>query len=224
MQVGAIRSNKKAHICIKSVNIYYVCGTQNLILMKKIFLALFLSAMSFGAAVAQRGMKLSDSMISGGKKSEPLAITGSFGFLNSKLRLQYEGSLAENGGYGVCLNYYFVNWTGPKFDVFARVYSKKSGNKEGFFGQVKLGYGNLSGAFSSDRWSTIGGGVATGYKFLIGDNFCIETLFGAHIYSPPPSWASSDPYNQAASAGEQVGWLFTTGLPFDWQLKFGYSF
>lgn len=192
--------------------------------MKKLFFALVLSAMSFSAVVAQSGMKSSESLISRGTKSEPLAITGSFGFLNPKLRLQYEGSLAKNGSYGVCLNYYFVNWTGPKFDVFARAYSKKSGNKEGFFGQVKLGYGNLSGAFSSDRWSTIGGGVATGYKFAIGDNFCIETLFGVHIYSPPPSWASSDPYSQAASAGEQVGWYLTTGLPFDWQLKFGYSF
>jgi hypothetical protein len=156
-------------------------------------------------------------------KIGPLSVNGSFGFLNAKLRLQYEHALGKKGGVGACLNYYLVNWTGPKVDFFARIYGKRYGNQEGFFFQGKLGYGNLSGAFRSDRWSTVGVGVATGYKFLVGEHFVIEQLLGVHIYSPPPAW-DTQTYQSGEEIGEAIGWYLTTGLPLDFQLRFGYAF
>ncbi|MFM7989405.1 MAG: hypothetical protein ACKPKO_59835, partial [Candidatus Fonsibacter sp.] len=96
-----------------------------------------------------------------------------------------------------------VNWTGPKVDFFARIYGKKNGNQEGFFFQGKFGYGNLSGAFRSDRWSTVGLGVASGYKFLVGERFVIEQLIGVHIYSPPPAWDTQN-YQSGEELGEAI--------------------
>lgn len=178
--------------------------------------------------------------------------SGSFGILNPKLRLQYEKGIGEKSSVGVAMHYYMVNWTGPKFEVFGRLYSKKHGNTEGFFLQGKVGYGNLKSVlyetYNNDlgiyqsyykspkkRFSTIGFGVATGYKFLITDHFVIESNIGVHIWTPPSSnlektdaYNNADPLEQsaadAASLGEDIGWYLTTGLPLDFQIKFGYNF
>jgi hypothetical protein len=178
--------------------------------------------------------------------------SGSFGILNPKLRLQYERGLGEKASVGLVMHYYMVNWTGPKFEVFGRLYGKKNGNKEGFFLQGKVGYGNLKSLLYEDyfaldsyyqsfygepkkRWSTIGAGAGTGYKFAVTDHFVIESILGVHFYSPPnadyeytAAYNSADPYEQAAAdaaaLGEDIGWYLTTGLPLDFQIKFGYAF
>jgi hypothetical protein len=70
----------------------------------------------------------------------------------------------------------------------------KSGIAEGFYGQAKLIYGNLSpldsiflgGVIVNERWSTYGVGVGCGNKFLFAKHFTIEYLVGARILSPPP--------------------------------------
>ena len=42
------------------------------------------------------------------------AISGSFGVLNPKLRVQYEHGLGDAASVGVNTNIYFVNWKGPR--------------------------------------------------------------------------------------------------------------
>ena len=70
--------------------------------------------------------------------------SGTFGILNGKVRAQYEIPLKDRASFGMNMNYYLVNWKGPVFEPFIRIYGKKDGNAEGFFGQAKLIYDNLS--------------------------------------------------------------------------------
>lgn len=159
--------------------------------------------------------------------------SGSVGILNPKIRLQYELPLKDRASYGMSMNYYLVNWTGPVFEPFIRLYGKKDGNAEGFFFQPKLIYGNLStldydlygGYLENKRWSTFGVAMNCGYKFLLGDHFTIEPLGGFRFLSPPVyryrTGADEDYY---ANIGEGIGWYLTTGFPIEFQVKFGYQF
>jgi hypothetical protein len=160
-------------------------------------------------------------------------VSGTVGILNAKIRVQYEMPLKDRASFGVNLNYYLLNWKGPVLEPFIRIYGKKDGNAEGFFGQAKLIYGNLStldydaygGALSNKRWSTFGFGINCGYKFLLGEHFTIEPLAGFRFVSPPtyrynPGY---DPANYEVLA-EGTAWYLTTGLPLDFQLKFGFQF
>jgi hypothetical protein len=156
--------------------------------------------------------------------------SGTFGILNAKIRAQYEMPLKDRASFGINMNYYLVNWTGPVLEPFIRLYGKRDGNAEGFFGQVKLIYGNLStldfdsGYYTNQRFSTYGFGMDFGYKFLIGDHFTIEPLLGFRLLSPPVYRYDDSYYNDALSIGEDVAWYVTTGFPLDYQLKFGYQF
>jgi hypothetical protein len=160
--------------------------------------------------------------------------SGTFGILNGKIRLQYENPLKDRASFGANLNYYLVNWKGPVLEPFIRIYGKKDGNEEGFFGQAKLIYGNLSTVDFDDqyvenkRWSTFGFGMSFGYKFLLAKHFTIEPLMGFRILSPPVYRYTdayyNDPNSEGLAIGESIGWYLTTGLPFDFQLKFGYQF
>jgi hypothetical protein len=100
--------------------------------------------------------------------------SGTFGILNAKIRAQYEMPLKDRASFGINMNYYLVNWTGPVLEPFIRLYGKRDGNAEGFFGQVKLIYGNLStldfdsGYYTNQRFSTYGFGMDFGYKFCHG--------------------------------------------------------
>jgi hypothetical protein len=161
-------------------------------------------------------------------------ISGTFGILNPKVRIQYEAPLKDRASFGANLNYYFVNWSGPIVEPFVRIYGRKSGNAEGFFGQLKLAYGNLSTIdfdkidyqIENRRWSTFGAGIAGGYKFLLGNSMTIELLSGLRIVSGPtyrykPGY---DATSLGEALGEEIGWYITTGLPFDFQAKVGYQF
>jgi hypothetical protein len=159
--------------------------------------------------------------------------SGTFGILNGKVRVQYEMPLEDRASFGLNMNYYLVNWTGPVFEPFMRIYGKKDGNGEGFFGQAKLIYGNLStidfdlydGALENKRWSTFGFGLNCGYKFLLNKNFTIEPLFGIRVLSPPVyRYASGVDEDYWEGIGEDIGWYLTTGFPLDIQVKFGYQF
>jgi hypothetical protein len=151
-----------------------------------------------------------------------------FGILNPKVRFQYEMPLNSKITVGANANYYFVNWKGFIIEPFARIYGK-SGNNEGFFGQFKLGYGNL-GVLENEliitnvkRWSTFGGGLGCGYKFLVGSHFTIEPYFGVRLYTGP-SYALYNDVLDGASIGEAIGWGVTTGLPIEFNWKVGYQF
>jgi hypothetical protein len=151
--------------------------------------------------------------------------SGTFGIVNQKVRVQYEIPIKSSASYGINMNYYLANWKGPVFEPFIRTYRKKDGNTEGFFGQAKLIYGNLS-TFDSDlsgfaveekRWSTYGFGISCGNKFLLGKHFTIEYMTGVRLLSAPP--VTYDYFNY-----DKLGWYLTTGLPIDLQLKFGFQF
>jgi hypothetical protein len=152
-------------------------------------------------------------------------VSGTYGRVNEKIRLQFELPIDSQVSYGINMNYYFINWKGPVVEPFIRVYRKKDGNAEGFYGQAKLIYGNLSpldsvflgGAIVNERWSTYGVGLGCGNKFLFAKHFTIEYLVGARILSPPPR--GDDFYRFG-----QIGWYLSTGLPIDFQLKVGYQF
>ncbi|HTO16120.1 MAG TPA: hypothetical protein VLZ83_10125 [Edaphocola sp.] len=160
-------------------------------------------------------------------------ISGTLGIVNFKARIQFEIPIQERASFGMNMNYYFLNWTGPVLEPFIRIYGKRDGNMEGFFGQAKLIYGNLStlnydlygGALENRRWSTFGFGFNFGYKFLIGKQFTIEPLTGLRLLSPPIYRFKSGYYeDDYAGIGEAIGWYFTTGFPLDFQLKFGFQF
>jgi hypothetical protein len=159
--------------------------------------------------------------------------SATFGILNSKIRVQYEMPIKSRASYGVNMNYYLVNWTGPVFEPFIRIYSKRDGNGEGFFGQAKAIYGNLStldfdlydGAIKNERWSTFGFGLSGGHKFLLGKHFTIEYLTGFRILSPPTYiYESGFDETSYQEIGEGIGWYLTTGFPLDFQLKCGFQF
>ena len=153
------------------------------------------------------------------------------GILNAKVRVQYEKSFRDRASFGANLNYYFVNWKGPVLEPFARIYGKKEGNSEGFFGQAKLVFGNLStidytdnaDAISNKRWTTFGFGVDCGYKFLIKKHFTIEPLLGFRFMSPPV-YRYNAGYDEVIGIAEGVGWYLTTGFPVNVNVKFGYQF
>lgn len=160
-------------------------------------------------------------------------VSGSLGILNTKIRIQAELPLNSNASYGLNINYYLVNWRGPILEPFMRIYGKSQGNREGFFGQFKLIYGNLTtldyelyqNYISNRRWSTFGAGLAGGYKFLIKNKFVIEPLIGFRFLTPPVyNYINGDEYSLGATIGEGAAWYLTTGLPLDFQLKFGYQF
>lgn len=161
-------------------------------------------------------------------------ISASFtGILNYKVRVQYERQLGKKGSFGANVNYYAVNWTGITIEPFARIYSGESASASGFFGQFKLIYGNLkvldydlySAIYENRRWSTFGLGIAGGYKFLIKKHFTIEPLMGFRFASGPIyRFKEGTSELTAEGIGENVGWYLTTGMPVDFQLKFGWQF
>jgi hypothetical protein len=160
--------------------------------------------------------------------------SGTFGIYNIKIRLQYELLLKNRASTGMNMNYYLVNWTGPVFEPFIRIYGRKNGNVKGFFGQFKLIYGNLStldelykDKVANKRWSTCGFGINCGYKFLLGNHFTIEPLIGFRLLSQPVyrfNAGISEADREDIRVGYQYDWWFTTGGPLDFQLKFGAQF
>ncbi len=145
------------------------------------------------------------------------------GLINTKVRIQYEMPLKDRASYGINMNYYLQNWKGPLFEPFIRIYRKKEGNAEGAFAQAKLIYGNLAknsynefGNLEDKRSSIYGFGLNGGYKYLIGKHFTIEPLVGLRLLTSPS--------NLGKGLGSELDWYLVTGIPIDFQLKFGYQF
>jgi hypothetical protein len=151
--------------------------------------------------------------------------SGMIGIPNVKVRIQYEHPISPRSSVGFNANYHFFNWKGPMAETFGRVYSKKFGNEKGFFGQMKMCYGNFtylnSQSFqTTKRFSVYGAGIGCGYKFLVAPHFTIEPYGGLRIISGP----SASNINSSSSWLEDVGWYFWTGFPFELHAKLGYQF
>lgn len=155
-------------------------------------------------------------------------ISGTIGFLNPKIRVQYEIPIGLKQSYGLNLNYYLANWSGPILEFFYRRYDIRKSNEKGWFKQVKIGYGNLETLpymnSSNKRWSTFGGGFNWGYKHLSNNGFTIEPIFGVRFYTPPNKESSNNNEQLSSEELENFSWFLTTGFPIDFQVKVGYQF
>jgi hypothetical protein len=160
------------------------------------------------------------------------SLTVGYGYFNEKVRLQYEHPLNNRLTVGGNVNYYLVNWKGPIIEPFFRFYNK-SGNEDGFFGQVKLGYGNLTTAYAADeaqyvinkRMNTFGAGLGYGYKYLFDDRFVFETFLGVRYYSYTPTQFNDQYYSLFdVESIKSVVWYLTTGLPVEANFRIGYQF
>jgi hypothetical protein len=159
------------------------------------------------------------------------SITASYGYLNEKVRLQYEHPLNNQLTVGGNINYYLVNWKGPLFEPFFRFYGK-SGNEEGYFGQVKVGYGNLSTVYAANeaqyvvnkRMNTFGVGIGYGYKYLFDDRFVVESYLGLRYYTYTPTRYTDNYYLLDVEPVKNLVWFLTTGLPIEANIKVGYQF
>lgn len=189
--------------------------------MKTIIILVFASILAAGTASAQS--------IKG-------HISGTYGIVNPKVRVQYESPLTNQSGFGMNINYYFENWKGPVLEPFIRFYFSESGNAKGLFIQIKLMYGNLStldyetykNYLINNRWSTYGIGLNVGFKVLAGKQFTIEPLTGFRFLTPPvyrfTAEANEEFMQSYLGVLEDIGWYLTTGMPIDFQLKIGYQF
>ncbi len=152
-------------------------------------------------------------------------ISATVGPINTKIRVQYEREHNEKTTYGAELTAYFLEFPGMKLEAFGRKYYKKHNCSTGLFLQAKAGIGYLSSGLSNSEenaiWGVnIGVGVAGGYKILLGNHLTLETILGAHFYTPAAILAI--PTYGMSTRNEW--WFSTTGLPLDYQFKFGWQF
>jgi hypothetical protein len=155
------------------------------------------------------------------------SISGSIGIVNYKARLQYERGYKEHSSNGLMLTCFFGEFPGIKLDAFTRQYHKKQSNTEGFFLQEKIGVGYLfSGMYDEHEENisgiTVGGGVAGGYKLMIGNHLNVEAILGAQYYIAPIVGKNTQVmYGQE---NQKEWWYSTTGIPLDFQFKFGWQY
>ena len=210
------------------IKIKYICKKQKN--MKKLFTLLLVTTVCLSAS------------------SQSNSLTGGFGLLNAKVRVQLEHGFADRMSTGANLSYYLVNWKGPRLEGFWRFYFADDNEKGGFF-QTKAGFGSFTNVFDGEeltfdyynmngdyvtaniydkeRFITLGGGIGFGYKYTANGGFVFETTLGYAVWSPP-----SDNYTDEYQAYSELGYAFETigyylvgpGFPLDFQLKFGYNF
>jgi hypothetical protein len=154
------------------------------------------------------------------------SLSASLGIVNYKFRLQYEKGHKTNSSNGAMLTFYFGDFPGLKLEGFTRQYRKKQSNSEGFFWQEKIGVGYLfSGMYDEHEENiagiTFGGGVAGGYKLMIGNHLNVEAILGLHYYVPPLVGAAAVAYGKD---GQKYWWYTTTGMPIDFQFKIGWQY
>ncbi len=149
-------------------------------------------------------------------------ISSSVGFYNNKLRLQYEKAMDKRKSFGVQINgYYGWFFYGIKADLFARLYTKKEKNMKGGFVQAKIGAAMFN-EYQSNKGLVFGGGLACGYKIMIGNHLNIEPLLGLHWYNAP-IWTKGEPNYIDPNKDSWHLWYNTIGHPIDYQLKLGWQ-
>ena len=189
-------------------------------------------------------------MITFSTSAQSNSVTAGAGFLNAKVRVQFEHGFSDMHSTGVNLGYYFVNWTGPRLEGFYRIYFGGD-NEKGMFMQTSAGAGMFSYALDDDdltfssidpitgvvttydrynsngSWMTAGGGIAFGGKMTTNGGFVFESTLGYHFWTPPPSNYSSDYdlYAATSDAVEMLGYYVVgPGFPLMFQVKLGFNF
>lgn len=155
-------------------------------------------------------------------------ISGIFGPLNPKIRLQYEKSCGEKSSVGITLTSYIyhLQYAGSKADFFGRYYFTHPDQMEGLFLQAKIGLGylysglNVKYAEVPTFGFSFGGGIAGGYKFFIGKHITLESILGIHYYTPP--FVKDISPSQVEK--EKEWWYSMTGFPLDLQFKIGWQY
>lgn len=155
-------------------------------------------------------------------------VAGIFGPLVPKIRIQYERSCHEKYSIGINLTSYLFHheYAGSRADFFGRRYFKNPDKMEGIFLQAKVGLGyqysglNIKYAEVPTFGFSIGGGIAGGYKFFIGNHLTLESILGVHYYTPPFVKGTSQSQLQA----EKDWWYSMTGFPLDLQFKIGWQY
>jgi hypothetical protein len=148
-------------------------------------------------------------------------ISSSIGFYNDKLRIQYERALDKRKSCGVQLvNYFGWFFYGLKTDLFVRWYAKKEGNMNGGFIQAKVGAAMFN-EYQSNKGFVFGGGLACGYKIMIGNHLNLEPMLGLHLYNAP-LWTKGEPNYIDPNKDSWHLWYNTIGHPIDYQLKLGW--
>ena len=145
-----------------------------------------------------------------------------------KIRFQYEKSKNLKYSYGANFAAYlgWENFRGIRLEAFGRRYADDNGYQEGWFAQSKAGLG-LFGTTVADIKEksilgfTVGAGVAGGYKVLIGNHLCLETILGLHYYIAPILFKDHI-YGDLQTNREM--WYSTVGYPLDFQFKVGWRY
>ena len=167
-----------------------------------------------------------------GEEHSLKTFSGIIGPINPKIRMQYEKAHSVNTSRGIQLTAFIgrYDFPGIKAEVFSRRYAKESGTKEGVFLQGKVGVGY----FSSQLYAPyiidhkekeflgfiVGGGIASGYKWMIGNHLILESILGVHYYTPPMITQKSN--TNIEYRNEK--WYNTTGMPIDFQFKIGWQY
>ena len=188
------------------------------------------------------------SIIGLGVSAQSNSLTAGVGFLNTKVRVQFEHGFSDMMSAGANLSYYTQAWKGPRLEGFYRIYFGDD-NEKGMFAQAKAGAGLFSyitdemtfeytdpysyqtytyDVYQSNSWMTVGGVVAVGGKITTRGGFVFESTLGYHFWSPPVENYTTeydDYYSSVANAVETIGYYVVgPGFPLDMQVKFGYRF
>ncbi len=171
-------------------------------------------------------------IVTKGEENSLQTFSGIIGPINPKIRMQYEKAHSVNTSLGIQLTAFISRYDFPgiKAEVFSRRYAKESGTKEGVFLQGKVGVGY----FSSQLYAPyiidnkekeflgfiVGGGIASGYKWMIGNHLILESILGLHYYTPPMITQKSN--TNIEYRNEK--WYTTTGMPIDFQFKIGWQY
>lgn len=161
-----------------------------------------------------------------------------------KMRNYHKGTKdfgKNNDGYSVISSEpTILQFKGNMLEVFGRQYIKKdqTGNTEGWFGQIKVGFGSFQNPlfsheidhqtkqnYTNRTFNTLGGGIGIGNKFRT-KYFTIELYGGLRFYTPPKFERST--YFQLLNyyGDEEFGrnsWYINRSFPLEFNLRFGFQ-
>ena len=171
------------------------------------------------------------------------SVTAGAGFLNTKVRVQFEHGFSDMHSAGANLGLYFQLNTGQRLEGFYRIYVGGD-NERGMFIQASGGAGQFSYFLDEvdqisytgfnkynegDKFITFGGGIAFGGKITTGGGFVFESTLGGQLWTPPHSnfteeFTEAYPVEALEEAANVALFYLGPGFPLMFQMKFGFNF